>query len=292
MAVAVGGVPSAAAQRPAGRPLQDSGRVAAESVKVRVDSGAPVVFDGDTLFRLFGSLGPFTATSRAAAASQRLAAAASAIAGGDSVVVSDRQAYSELTVGDIILFTVLDDDALPLGLGRLDLARRFGSTVHTAIVAARARRSSRALLLGAAYAVAATVVLSLLFWILSAAFPRLYRRIEGLKDVRVLAVRIQQFELLSAGRLAGLLVGLARAVRLGITLLLLYVYVPLVLSLFPWTEGISHRIVGYALTPFAVAWHAFVGYLPSLFYLAAGVVIIRYLLILVHLLFGALGSGA
>jgi small-conductance mechanosensitive channel len=77
-----------------------------------------------------------------------------------------------------------------------------------------------------------------------------------------------------------------------LTLLLLYIYVPLVLSFFPWTAAYSQRIVGYAVRPFAVAWLAFVGYLPSLFYLAAGVVIVRYVLVLLHLLFGAVEAGA
>jgi small-conductance mechanosensitive channel len=74
--------------------------------------------------------------------------------------------------------------------------------------------------------------------------------------------------------------------------LLLYVYVPLVLSFFPWTTPLSRRIVAYALPPFAAAWAASVAYLPNLFYLAAGVIIARYALKFVRSVFAAMGSGA
>jgi small-conductance mechanosensitive channel len=83
----------------------------------------------------------------------------------------------------------------------------------------------------------------------------------------------------------------ARALRVVATLLVLYFYVPLVLSFFPWTAPLSRRIVGIALRPFANAWNGFIDYLPNLFYLAAGVIIVRYLLKLIKLVADAISAG-
>ncbi|MGI8510823.1 MAG: mechanosensitive ion channel family protein [Gemmatimonadaceae bacterium] len=254
--------------------------------------GAPVVFQMDTLFRLYGSLGPFAARARAAAVNQRLRQLPPEIAAGDSIVVTDRQNYSELAVRGVVLMTVVDADAIPSGIGRAALARRYSTQIRKTLADAVNRMSGRALLMDAAYAVVATAVLVLLLQLLSLAYPKLYSRIDTLGRVRLASIRIQNFELLSAGRLSLLLTGLARLLRLILTLLLFYIYVPLVLSFFPWTASLSHRIIGYALLPFAAAWFAFIQYLPKLFYLAGGIIIVRYLLAFVHLLFGAVGTGA
>lgn len=255
-------------------------------------AGAPVVFGTDTLFRLYGHLGPFSAAQRAAAVAERLRAASAAIARGDSIAVAERGTFSELSVDDVVLMAVLDDDATALGTTHAVLAPRYAETMRRTIVAAVERVSVRALLIDAAFAVLTTLVLLALLKLLAWGFPRLYDRIEALRRLRLPAVRIQNFELLSAGRLSALLIGAARVARFLLTFLIFYVYVPLVLSFFPWTAPLSQRIVGYALRPFVVAWLAFVTYLPNLFYLAAGIIIVRYILKFLHLLFEAIRSGA
>ncbi len=255
-------------------------------------AGAPVVFGTDTLFRLYGNLGPFSAAARAAAIPGQLGRVAPALEGGDSVVVTNGDSYSELAVGDVVVMTVVDADAQPLGATRPAVADRYARQLRTAVMAAQARVTARAIVMDAAYAVLATALLVLLLWLLSVGFPKLYVKIDTLRRVRLPAIRIQSYELLSAGRLSALLVGAARVLRVILTLVLFYIYIPLVLSFFPWTAPLSQRIVGYALHPFGVAGMAFVAYVPNLFYLAAGVVIVRYVLKLLRALAGAVETGA
>ncbi len=254
--------------------------------------GAPVIFGADTLFRLYAALGPFSAEARAAAVEDRLPQLVHAIAEGDSVVVTDRLTESEVSVRDRLVMTVLDADAGPVGESRASLARTYADRLQVALHAAAERTSVRALILAISFALIATSVLTALLWLLQFGFPRLRRRIEALPRGRLRGIRIQQFELMSARRLSALLVSGARAVRILLTLLLLYFYVPLVLSFFPWTAGLSRAIIGYAVRPFVAAWTGFLAYLPNLFYLAAGVIIVRYVLALLRLLFGAVSTGA
>lgn len=255
-------------------------------------AGSPVLFESDTLFRLYGNLGPFSAAERAAAVSDRLRQMQGSILAGDSIRITNYGNYSELIIRDAVLMTVLDADAAPVKLERTTLARNFVARIRAGMIGAADRLSTRALLIDTAYALAATIVLVLALKLLAFGFPKLHARIATRDQVRLASIRIQNFELLSAGRLATLLSGAAKLLRVILTLLLFYIYVPLVLSFFPWTASLSHRIVGYALLPFAAAWTGFVQYLPSLFYLIAGIVIVRYVLAFVHTLVGAVSSGA
>jgi small-conductance mechanosensitive channel len=81
-------------------------------------------------------------------------------------------------------------------------------------------------------------------------------------------------------------------VRLALTVLAFYLYTPLVLSYFPWTAPYAEPVVQWAISPFATAWFSFVAYLPSIFWLAAIIVITRWALQLLGLLANALRDGS
>ena len=256
-------------------------------------AGAPVVFRRDTLFRLFGTLGPFDAGQRATAVSVRLAQLAEHKGAQlDSMAVVDRGGYTELVAHQMVVMTVLDADASPLGQPRSVIAARYASRIVGELATANEEVSARAILIDVGYAALASLALLAALWLLHLAFPRLYRRLDAIREARIPALRIQQLELLSAARLTRVLVLAARILRAAVTLVLLYIYVPLVLSFFPWTEELSRKIVGYALTPLAAALAGLGGFLPNLFYLLVTVLITRYVLKLVHAIFNAIESGA
>ncbi len=138
---------------------------------------------------------------------------------------------------------------------------------------------------------AATLVLVLFLWALARLYPRLYGAIEALQQRPTGGLRVQRLELLSAARLAALLVRLARVSRVALTVLALYLYVPLSLSLFPSTAPYADPVVEWAVAPFVTAWKGFVAYLPSLFWLVAIAILARWALRLVRLVFRAIGDG-
>ncbi|MEO7085957.1 MAG: mechanosensitive ion channel domain-containing protein [Gemmatimonadaceae bacterium] len=294
-ALALFGVRPSAAQTSARRALGgDSGSVsrAASQANAGAPVGAPVVFEGDTLLRLYGQLGPFSAAARAAAVSERLRQVRARIGSGrDSIVVIDRGTYTELTAGDVVVMTVLDEDARAMLRPRNDIAAAYAVSLRRELVAATERVGSRAIVLGAAYALASTAALVLLLWLLSWTCGRLYARVDSVRSARLPAVRIQQFEVLSPSRITNLLTMLVRLARLTVTVLLFYIYVPLLLSFFPWTVALSRQIVGYAMTPFAAAWDAFIAYVPNVFYIAVIALITRWALKGIHAIFDALAGG-
>jgi small-conductance mechanosensitive channel len=132
----------------------------------------------------------------------------------------------------------------------------------------------------------------LLFGLLSRLFPRFYSLVDRVRDVHQRLASVQIVRLVSPTRVAVTLLGLLRFARVILTVILLYFYVPLVLSFFPWTEQLSRQIVGYAFTPFAAAWTSLIAYLPNVFYIVAIAVIARYVLKFVYLFFEAIGAGS
>lgn len=252
--------------------------------------GAPVVIGGDTLFRLYGSLGPFTPAQRAEAVTVRLRAAAPAIARGiDTLQVIESAGHSEILAGDQVLMTVVDGDALPTGLRRDSVALEYAERIAHAAREMASRLSLRAILTDVLYAVLATLGLITVLALLASLFRKLYR---FLQPEHLPALHLQRFELLSAGRLAVGLTLVARTFRLLLTLVVSYAYLTLVLSLFPWTAPYARRISGYALAPFRVIGQNLLEYLPNLFYLLIIALVIRYALRVLRSIFSGLARGA
>ena len=268
--------PSGAAQTP------DTGQ--------QVPAGAPVMVGKDTLFSLYGSLGPFGPAERANAVNRRIASLGAALARGqDTIRVEETEGQSVLVTHGQILMTILEADALPTGKDPAALASEWAGLIQQAVVAEREATSLRALAFGALRALLATLLLVGLLYLFRSLFRRLYRLA---RSPRLPSLHIKRFELLSAARFADALTLVVRVTRIVLTITLLYLFVPLVLSFFPWTAPLSRRIVGYVLSPLHTVWLGFTGYLPKVFFILVIVLVTRYLLSLIRLVFQALKTGA
>ncbi len=268
---------------------QDTTQAAADTVSV--PAGAPVIFEGDTLFFLYGRLGPFGPAERAAGVARRLRADAHTTGLRDSVTVAEHEGVVEVLLGDEVLMTVLAADAEAAATTRLLLADFYGGKIRSALQSASARWSLKALLLGGLLTLLATGALLLLLRLLRWFFPRVYGKLESWRQTRIPSIRVQRLELISSSRITDFLMVGARAVRVVLTVVLFYFYVPLVLSFFPWTQRLAGRIVGYVTGPLQQVWLSLVGYLPNLFFIAVIVLVTRYAIAVIHFFFRAVESG-
>jgi small-conductance mechanosensitive channel len=264
-----------------------------DTAKAMAPRGAPVLFAGDTLFFLYGTFGAFTPQERAAAASARFARLAGTVGlGADSVVLVQAETHTDLVVGETVLMTLLDADARAVGKPRAELAARYQAIATEALRVAANDTTLRALLLGALFTAIATLALVVLLKVAGKAFPRLAQAIARARGTRIPGLRIQRFELVSAARIADFLIGIVGIVRIAVIIVLLYFYVPLVLSFFPWTAPFAGKIVGYVMSPLKSVGEGIIGYLPNIFFIAVILFITRYVLKFIHLFFDALHRGA
>ena len=258
----------------------------------RTDSlatGAPLVLRGDTLLVVPGPLASFTAAERAEGIARRLKLFARA--GADSVVLVPGATSTQLKIRGVALMTVTDEDAAALGQPRAELAKDYAIKLRLALLRGEERTTLRAVLLGVLWFLLATAALVFLLKLLARLMPRVIAKVESWRDAKRPILRIQALELLSASQLAGLLLGALRILRLALVVLLSYVYLVLALSFFPWTAPLAGSIAGYVLSPLRSIWRAFLAFLPNLFFIAVIVVVTRYALKLIRLVFDALNRG-
>ena len=266
----------------------------------RADTAAPVaqpgvawvVLGSDTVMAVSQRIGSITPAERAAVVVGHLKQLASdPTADSAAVVVSSNATTSDIMLGSVIVASVTDSDAEAAGVGRAALADSVAGRVRLALSHEGYGARTRSLLVGSALAFFVALATVALVFLLQRLFARLIRLVERGRGGWVPEVRFQRQVFLTSTRLADVLLSLVRVFRIAAIVLVLYIALPVILSLFPWTRGYADRLMGFLVTPFASIGRAVLDYLPKLVTLAAIVVVARYLLKLIRLFFAGIEHG-
>ena len=250
---------------------------AADSVKYaqqrqRIDSlrqftkGIPVVADGDTLFYLYTKRGGYTPQQR-----EQMTGSAIEELGRrfnlrpDSVSVDHSDIVSDLMYGNKVLLSLTDQDALWEGVSRDSLANERRQNVVDKLHEMKAEHGIWRMAKRILYFVLVIVGQYFLFRLTNWLFRKLKVRILRLKDTKIKPVSIQGYELLDAQKQANLLVFLASVGRYILMGLQLLFTVPLIFIIFPQTEGLAYRLLGYIWNPIRGIFVGIIDYIPKLF---------------------------
>ena len=236
-----------------------------------------VVIGDQTVFAIKASLFSFTPVDRAAAISRRVAQLKkNQPAAFQALTIIDTDSSTEILAGDTILTSVTDGDAAAAGKPRKELAEQYSRTIKEVVTRQLDEFTTQRLIIDGAYAAVTTLVLIILLILVNRFFPKLLTRIETWRGTLIDSVRFQSIEIVTQDRLMVLVTGSVRWIRNFLIIGVLYLYIPLILSFFPWTRKHSNQLFGYLATPVEKLWHAVAGYLPNIFFIAVITVATHY----------------
>lgn len=247
---------------------------------------AQVTLDGKPLLVIKSKVLSFSPEDRAKAVSSRLSKLVKdPFFSVDSVKVVDSETTSDIVTGDMILMSVTDADALADSKPRLALAEEFAVKIRSAVEARYKEYSMRSILFGALYSLLATLALIAAMSVINRYFPKIITKIGSWRGTYIKSIRFQSIEVLHEERIVAFLISALRAARLVVMLGLFYLYLPLVLSFFPWTRGMATKLLDYILAPIEKVGMSFVSYLPNIFFLLVIAVITYYSIKFIGFLF-------
>jgi small-conductance mechanosensitive channel len=253
---------------------------------------APVVIDGEVLFRLRG-ISTYTAKERAKAVAEAIRAIARDEAFPVSELRLDRGAdRTRILAGERELLTVFEADVQAEGVkSRELLAPYFVRSIAAAIERYRQERSGAYLqhqaLRGAIVLAVLAVVLLGVRWV----FRRAQSAVLGRFESRLQALESRSFRLLSAEELKAAFQSALRATRFLIALVAFVACIGYVLSLFPWTRPFAKRTAELFTNALATMWAGIVDAIPGLVFIAMLIIVTRYALKLVRLFFLGIERG-
>jgi len=138
--------------------------------------------------------------------------------------------------------------------------------------------------------VAYTLVLVTFFVLIQLTYRNLAARIDDWKPAEE-GVKVQSAVLLSPERVRRMLNGALRLFRALLIFVLLYLYVPFILSAIPQTHELAGKVMPYLMAPVVTSGKAIWGYLPDFITLVVILVAGRYLIRLLRFSMVAIGAG-
>ena len=253
---------------------------------------APVTLDGQPLFRVSGFSG-YPAARRAQAISERIAAiAANRSVSPDSLRVIDEAGYSRIVAGDQSVIYVFDAQAAAEGVSRQRLAEGIRARIVEGIRDYRRDREPRVLLISTGYALGASLAAVLLFLGLRSAQRRIAVGLERRLSATIESMEAHAHRFVQAKQLWLVLRGLYTALYAASVFVLAYLWLSLVLDLFPWTRALAQRLIELFVEPLRTMALGFIEIVPHLVFLVVLALVVRYLLKLIGFFFQRVERGA
>ncbi len=282
--------------------LQDSERSRREALQAKIDSlnrrkaeqkimlqhqvdslravtvGAPLTFNGDTLFYIFSKLGPFSPSQRAESISKKLNRLGD-LDDFDSnkLVITQGPESDDLSYEDIIILSVTDADAFWKGIQRNELIEIYRVEALEAIEVYRDQfdiynNIKRFFLL-------ILVVFILVFAIkyMNRGFTALNIKLVKQSSRYISGLKVKNVEVLSPEREKQVLRYVLRGMKWILILFIIYISLPTIFSIFPATENLANQLFSYIIDPFKAIILGFLGYIPEMITIVVILAVTHYI---------------
>lgn len=269
----------------------------AEKVK-RIDSlkamtaGYPVQPFTDTLFSVYNKLGPFSARDRAGNITSKIRL----LSGKDGLEdldfdIVEHQETTDLEVDDTIILSITDEDAIWMGMSRQELAELYQAKIIDALSDFYESNQLKLIMYRAAGVILVFLTLFFLIFYINNIFSYFKKTLYKQKGNYIKGVKIKNYEFLTAHRLIQLYFTLLDILKVVIVILALYIALPVLFSIFPWTQDLADRLFNYILQPLNQVLKGVIAYIPKLFTIAVIYFIIHYLLKFIRFLAREIEKG-
>jgi small-conductance mechanosensitive channel len=153
------------------------------------------------------------------------------------------------------------------------------------------RWNVKPILIGIFLSILTTTAAIVLFRALNSFFGMLIRKIDGWKGTVIKPVKLKTVEVLSEERIAEIVEGAFKILRLFFFVVLGYFYITILFSFFKFTQTWAGTLFGYIINPLWNVLTAFIKFLPNLFFILVIGYVTRYVIKFVKLIFDEIGKG-
>jgi small-conductance mechanosensitive channel len=250
---------------------------AAPGDSLTMRNGDPVILRNDTLFYLHAGHQLMTLDERVQLVEQRLnnlATLPDFVA--DSLTIGNDSAFSLILYKGSLVMAVNDSDALFSDASRQELANEYKDVIGKTVTSYSERLNVHFIIKIIWQALALIIVVVLLIY----AVNKLFRwiRYKLLVQQKFGEIKIRDYSLITAERLKMILDRGMRILRLVLILIVLYISLPVLFSIFPWTRPIADRLFGYIIGPLRSFVLGIIHYLPNLLSIIIIYIVTRYII--------------
>ncbi len=236
-----------------------------------------VTLGTDTLFMLYSGIGPLTLQERIARIEQRLAELVDEADFNPKLLTieKDGENYRLLYAADITVLLLTEADAVFSLTSLLDIAKDYKQRIVRSVQQQRASTAWLQWLFKVLLVVLVIAVFTGIIVGINKAYRRIQANVFQLQSKLLTRLRIGNYQLFDEKRASLAMSWLLKAGRVLLILLSFYLLLPVVFSIFPFTEGLAKLLFGYIWSPFKSILLAILAFIPNLFTIVVIFVVTR-----------------
>ncbi|MEO6188229.1 MAG: hypothetical protein ABIO82_03815, partial [Ginsengibacter sp.] len=254
--------------------------------KAQIDSlratakGFPVIgFFDDTLFLVYNKLGSFSAAERAEAVSNRIHSLGESIRfHADSLRLSATENTVDLVFGEKIITSVSENDALWNNTSMHEQAERYKNIIGSEISRYKSETSFSTVIKDIGLALLVIGVISLLIFYFGRLFRWTASKIHAEENKRIRGIAIKNYTLFDAKRQVNFLLKVNTVLKWFVILLAIYLALPILFGIFPWTKNFAQVLIGYILDPVKHILVNLWNFVPNIITIVVIIIVFRYVL--------------
>lgn len=240
---------------------------------------AVVGFFKDTLWLIHNKLGSFTAAERADAINRRIRKLPDLLEfNPDSLRIAQSEATFDISYDQTIIASISENDALWEDSSQFDLAKTYRIKIIEEVERYRAETNL--------FSIAKNIVLALLvlglIWFIIRYIGKLFNwianKISEQENKKIKGIKLKNYVLFDAKRQVTALLTVNKILKWSSVLLVIYLALPVLFGIFPWTRNFANTLFGYVVSPVKKILIGFWNYLPNLITIVVIVIVFRYVL--------------
>jgi len=242
--------------------------------------GYPVKgFFKDTLFSIYTKLGSFSAKERAEAIERRLKSLGDDINFNEnSIKIDNYEIIADIVYGEMIVMSVSEIDALWNDSSVEKLSEKYSGIITQEILRYRNETSFTTLAKEIGIALLVILIIILLIIFIIRFFRWVDKKIIAQEGKRIKALELKDYTLFDAKRQIRILLLINKILKWFVIFIAIYIMLPILFGIFPWTKHFAGKLFGYVLNPLKKILHSFWNYLPDLITIVVIIVVFRYIL--------------
>lgn len=255
--------------------------------------GYPVVVAADTVRVVYAPFGVLTASERAENYEKKIKEIAGVfIPSIDSLVIRPDELNIEVLFKERVMCTVTQADAMWVDKDQMQLAGEIAAATRSAIVKYQDMTSVSTILKQIGLSVLVIAGCILVVYFINRVFRRKVRRFMLSRiGTWFNGWHIRDYEFLPAKRQVRFVIFIMRTFRVVLSLLVLYITLPLLFSIFPFTKRLADTLFGWIIQPVKFIFWAVVDYIPNLFVIIVIWFTVKYVMRGIKYIMNEIGEG-
>ncbi|MEJ5056392.1 mechanosensitive ion channel family protein [Sphingobacterium sp. MYb382] len=269
---------------------KNKSRATIEKMKL-TEKGYPVILLQDTLFTIYTKVGALKAKGRANAIAEKITKLyEDDFYKPDSIKIVSWENSLDISYDEMILMSVNDMDALWFDKSKEELADNYVKIIKDRIDYHRQENSLSKLLVRIGLVLLVVSIICFLIWSIHKLSQKAKLKVTQQRN-RLNKFMYREYVILSSKQVLGLIYTAIKGLKWLFILILLYLLLPLVFSIFPFTQDWATRLFELIWSPFKSIFKSIWDFLPNLFTLIVIFIVMRYFIRFVKYIFREIEMG-